>query len=84
MTTTQDAAQANPGYLVGDRVRVQHQGRTTPGRISAVLRRGERIEYVIRTDAVDGGCDSVVNVWTTSGRSAYLAPATGAGAGESR
>lgn len=80
MTATHIDPRTALPYLVGDRVRVQHQGRMAPGRISSVHHQQQGIEYVVRTEALDGGAGHVVNVWTTSGRSAYLAAADEGGA----
>lgn len=73
------ATRTSPPHLVGDRVQVRHHGQLRPGRIRSVHQRNSGIEYVINTDPVDGGMGEVVNVWTTSGRSLYQAPAAEGG-----
>lgn len=80
MTATQIVSTIVSTYQVGDRVEVQRKGHSTPGRISSIHRRDHGIEYVVHTDAADGGMGSVVNLWTTSGQSSFLRPAPAGGA----
>lgn len=77
MTATQATITAD--YEVGDRVQVQGQGKTILGRISSIHRKNTGVEYVVRTDAVDGGIGQVLNIWTTSGESSFLSPAMARG-----
>lgn len=79
MTATQISTTA-PAYQVGDRVQVQRKGTATPGRISSIHRRKDGVEYVVHTDAPDGGMGGVINLWTTSGQSSFLRPAPVGGA----
>jgi len=79
MTTSDFAGRSRTGLQVGDRVQVQRRGRLTPGRILSIHRQEGGVEYVVAVAAAsDCGLGAIVNVWTTSGRSAYLVPA-GAG-----
>ncbi len=78
MTTSESDGRGRTGLLVGDRVHVQRHGRLMAGRILSIHRTDNGVVYVVAVDAADGGLGGVINVWTTSGRSAYLVPA-GAG-----
>ncbi len=82
MTTSDCDGRSRTGLQVGDRVQVQRRGRLTPGRILSIHRKEGGVEYVVAVDATDDGLGGVINVWTTSGRSAYVL-AAGAG-GQSR
>jgi hypothetical protein len=77
MTATQIVSTIVSAHQVGDRVRVQRKGITYPGRISSIHHRDNGVEYVVRTDTTDGGMGQVVNIWTTSGHSSFLAPVSG-------
>jgi hypothetical protein len=80
MTATQTISNTTTqAHLVGDRVRVQRGGGTYPGRISSIHHRDNGVEYVVHTDATDGGMGHIVNIWTTSGHSAFLTPAPAGG-----
>lgn len=79
MTATQTDPHTTT-HLVGDRVRVAHHGQLTPGLISAIHRTSSGVEYVVRTAPTDGGMGTVINLWTTSGRSP-VPPPTDGGAG---
>ena len=81
MTATQQGS-TTPAYQVGDHVQVQRKSGATPGRISSIHRRNDGIEYVVSLTAPDGGLGSVLNVWTTSGRSSFLRPAPMGGASQ--
>lgn len=78
MTTSESDGRSRTGLQVGDRVHVQRRGRLTPGRILSIHRQDDGVAYVVAVDAADSGLGGVINVWTTSGRSAYLV-AAGAG-----
>lgn len=80
MTATQIVSTIAQAHQVGDRVRVQRRGVTYPARISSIHHRDNGVEYVVHTDAADGGMGSVVNLWTTSGQSSFLRPAPAGGA----
>jgi hypothetical protein len=62
-------------HQVGERVHVHRKGQTNAGRISSVHRSERGVEYVIRTEAADGGVGGVVNIWTTSGHTSFITPA---------
>ena len=79
MTAIQRDRSSRAALRVGDQVQVHTQAGLTLGRVSAVHRQGNGIEYVVRTDAHDGGMGGVVNVWTTSARSSYLVPLADSG-----
>ncbi len=78
MTTSDCDGRSRTGLQVGDRVHVQRHGRLMPGRILSIHRKDGGVEYVVAVDAADSGLGGVINVWTTSGPSAYPVPA-GAG-----
>ncbi len=78
MTTSDCDGRSRTGLQVGDRVQVPRHGRRLPGRILSIHRQDDGVAYVVAVDAADGDQGGVVNVWTTSGRSAYLVP-SGAG-----
>jgi hypothetical protein len=80
MTDTQIDTRNRAPHQVDDGVQVQHRGHMKPGRISSIHRTHNGAEYIVRTDPVDGGMGGVVNIWTTSGRSADVAPAARVGA----
>jgi hypothetical protein len=79
MTATQTVSNTTQAHRVGDRVRVHRGGGTYPGRISSIHHRDNGVEYVVHTDATDGGMGHVVNIWTTSGHSSFLTPAQAGG-----
>jgi hypothetical protein len=79
MTATQILSTIGQAHQVGDRVRVQRKGITYPGRISSIHHRDNGVEYVVHTDATDGGMGHIVNIWTTSGHSSFLTPAPAGG-----
>lgn len=54
-----------PVYKVGDRIQIHRNATTTAGRITAIHRNGEGVEYVVRTDAAGGGLGNVLNIRTT-------------------
>jgi hypothetical protein len=57
-----------------DRMQLQHQGQIKTGHVSSMHPVDGGIEYVVRTDLVDGCMGAAINVWATSGRPTSLAP----------
>jgi hypothetical protein len=78
MTATQIGSKILPAHQVGDRVQVQHKGQPKPGRVSSIHHVNDGVEYVVRTDPLDGGMGEVLNIWTSSGTSSFLTSLGGA------
>jgi hypothetical protein len=64
-------------WRCGDRVLVQHRGRTCVGRISSIHRTPGGVEYVVHTDAAGGGVGHVLNVWSRHSGPAPVSPVPG-------
>ena len=76
MTATQTTPQMLP-WRSGDRVQVQHHGRPRRGWTGSIHRVRGGVEYVVHTEAADGGIGKVLHVFSSSGHSPALAPVLG-------
>jgi hypothetical protein len=61
-------------YQVGQPVQLQHEGQIKTGRISSIHRIDGGFEYVVRTDPLDDGMGTVINVRAIPGRPTLLTP----------